>query len=134
MKCKSKKRTKLERDNRDWRTELIETIGCCQLPDCIGEWPKNLCVHEIACGTAGRNLSFARRCACLVVCSYCNSHRLTDYSLWPVGRQAALQCLLLADQAAPEDILLEINVCRGRSANSINWGDVAKFLEIRMDI
>ncbi len=127
MKHKSSQQAKLERDNHCWRTQLIEDIGHCQMPDCIGHWPRNLTVHEITRGTA-RSKAYSERLACMVVCSWCNGETLTDASLWPQERQVALQCLLLADTTSPDEIIRVICDCRGDK--KIQWPDVAKFLAL----
>lgn len=124
------KRAKFDRANADWRNDLLHEIGQCQLPDCPGAFPRHPTLHEISCGTAGRKLSLSERLACLVACAYCNQHRLTDYKIWPVARQAALQCLLVADFASPQEVLDVINFCRGRAKTAIEWKDVAKYLEV----
>jgi len=118
--AKSAKQRKLERDNRAWRRDLIEEAGHCQLPDCPGEWPHLLTVHEIACGHGGRSLAYSRRLAVLVACWHCNSERLTDYTIWPIERQAALQCVLCEDIATVQQVLECINFCRGRAPTAIS--------------
>lgn len=128
MQSKSAAQRKLERDNAKWRKALIETIGRCQLNDCAGAWPNTLCVHEIPRGT-GRSKAYSRRLACMVVCAFCNAHRLTDYSIWPMERQTALQITLCADFATPQEIINEINFCRGDQ--KMNWPDVAAHLTVR---
>jgi hypothetical protein len=130
MKHKSSQQAKLERENRAWRQALVEEIGHCQLPDCLGFWPRDLCCHEIACGP-GRSRAFSQRLAVLVACSHCNTERLTDYSIWPPERQTALQCVLLGSVAAPQEIIDAINFCRGRSGDAITWADCAKWLTVQ---
>lgn len=131
---KGKTNAQLRRENAKWRLDLVIEIGRCQLPDCPGLWPREPHVHEIACGIGGRPLAFSERLACLVACDYCNQHRLTDYTLWPVPRQAALQCLLCAEFATPQEILDVINRCRGKVPNAIAWADVAKYLMVSSEI
>jgi hypothetical protein len=127
---KGKSDAQLRRENAKWRAELVIEIGRCQLPDCPGLWPHTLHVHEIACGSGGRPLAFAERLACMVACDYCNQNRLTDYTLWGPERQAALQCLLCAELASPQEILGVINRCRGKAANAISWPDCSKHMGI----
>lgn len=132
MRNRTPKRAAFDRANRDWRHDLLQEQPTCQLPDCPGLFPQHACIHEIGCGTAGRKLSFEQRLGVLVACSYCNQHRLTDYSIWPPARQAALQCVLTAYFAMPQEVLDVINFCRGRAKTAIEWKDVAKYLEISL--
>jgi hypothetical protein len=127
---RGKTAAQLRRENAKWRAELVKEIGRCQLPDCPGCWPSELHCHEIACGTGGRPLAFAERLACIVACDYCNQNRLTDYSVWSPERQAALQLLLCADIAEPQEILDVINRCRGRGPRAITFADCAKYFSI----
>lgn len=127
---KGKSASQLVRENAKWRRELVAEIGRCQMPDCTGRWPTTLHVHEISCGTGGRPLGFAERLACIVACDYCNQNTLTNYAVWSPERQAALQILLCAAFAKPQEILDVINFCRGRAADAISWSDCAKHMGI----
>lgn len=130
MRNRTPKRAAFDRANSDWRKDLILEIGHCQLPDCPGAWPQHKCVHEIASGTAGRKLSFDKRLAVMVVCSHCNTERLTNHALWPPVKQAALQIILCAEFASPQEVIDVINSCRGRAKKAIEWKDAAKYLEM----
>jgi hypothetical protein len=131
MKNKSTEQARLERENRQWRRELIESVSpsTCQLPDCPGAWPRTPTVHEIARGSSRKN-AYSERLACLVACAHCNAYRLTDYAIWPLERQAALQCLLCADIAEPAEVLAVLNRCRGRAPGAISWADVSSYLAV----
>lgn len=130
MRNRTAKRAKIERENRDWRHQLVLDVRHCQLPDCEGQFQQVLTVHEIARGTGGRPLAIQERLACLVVCPHCNTEKLTNYALWPPERQVALQCLLVADIATPQEVLDVVNHCRGRARTAIEWQDVVKYLEV----
>jgi hypothetical protein len=111
------------------RRELVLSIGHCQNPECPGEFPQQLSVHEITRGVH-REAALSERLACMVLCGHCNGELFTDYAIWPLERQAALQCLLCADIAEPGEILAKLNSLRGRAPGAISWQDVAPYLAL----
>lgn len=123
-------RAKYNRQQAKWRAAFVVEVGCCQLPDCPGLWPHELGVHEIPAGK-GRKPAMAERLACMVACAYCNQERLTDPDIWPVPRQAALQCVLCAHIATPAEVLEIITRCMGNAPTAITWADVAPFLTVK---
>jgi hypothetical protein len=85
LKNASDKRRKRNAEVRDFRMELVQQVGkcdlCCKASD-------TLCCHEIPRGS--RAMAYSEACAILILCNGCHEFIHANGDLWPKLRQAAL--------------------------------------------
>jgi hypothetical protein len=128
MRWVSKKQAKRNGECREFRRQLVATVGHCEL--CFHD-PKRvrpgsvawaLSVHEIARG-CHRMKALDKPYACLVVCYLCHSTRLDSRAEWPEARQLAM-----LRRSRPSDYSLEdYNALIGRGPNRITEDEVESY-------
>lgn len=104
MRRRSKKTAKRVAECKQFRDQLIASVGHCEIchyiPGKHWRWPSGLSCHEIARGTL-RLKSLDKRFATLILCSACHED-VDDTKAWPQARQLAV-----LRKSRPQDFDLE---------------------------
>lgn len=131
MRRVSKKTAARMAECREFRRQLVEQVGLCEL---CGHSPEHvrpsgirwrLCVHEILNGPL-RQACLDKPHSVLVTCWRCNSEVLTDKAAWPEARQLAV---ILKRRPEQYDLVAHNFLANPRAPRRILQTEVDAWLE-----
>lgn len=133
LRAVSKKRRKRINETKQFRQQLREDVGECEICGANPHYRhmdkpaecSELVVHEIANGP-NRNKALDKSYAVLVLCSWCNQSVVTDKSVWPESRQLAE---LAKRRPRDFDLFAYLELTSPNAPNRITISEVLQWME-----